>query len=446
MKVTLCVLGALILLSSITSIFNNLVIVEDASAQQLQKGADDMYSGYENSVQPNVYKKNNPNEYSSYDNYQPAEYGKAYTPSYNDGYVKNYNNIDDRYSEYPTEDNKYECRTGPFEGFFVSSVEFCKFKFDDKDRKDNKTGAQGPEGPKGDTGATGSQGAKGDTGATGSQGAKGDKGDTGPRGPAGSVNIFQCGPETNNVGANVTDLRLCQAPNDANLCPADTDLEDVYVTDPTTECNIFATCESTTPLGIALGLAAGETVEVADEELCSLAVPTDFVLEQCPAGTNNAGALVTNATLCEAPNDDNICPAFTDLEGVYVEDPTTDCTIFATCLAGSPLGVSLGLPPGGSVEVADPQLCNLDVPEEVELTTCPAGTNNAGALVTNATLCEAPNDDNICPAFTDLEGVYVEDPTTDCTIFATCLSWFTIRSIFGLTTRRKCRSSRSTAM
>jgi hypothetical protein len=43
---------------------------------------------------------------------------------------------------------KYECRTGPFEGFFVSSVEFCKFnKFDDKDRKDiryNRTGTQGP--------------------------------------------------------------------------------------------------------------------------------------------------------------------------------------------------------------------------------------------------------------------------------------------------------------
>ena len=34
--------------------------------------------------------------------------------------------------------NKYECRTGPFEGFFVSSVEFCKHvKFDkDNDRKD----------------------------------------------------------------------------------------------------------------------------------------------------------------------------------------------------------------------------------------------------------------------------------------------------------------------
>ncbi len=37
------------------------------------------------------------------------------------------------YGQYPTDDKKYECRTGPFEGFFVSSVEFCKnIKFDDK--------------------------------------------------------------------------------------------------------------------------------------------------------------------------------------------------------------------------------------------------------------------------------------------------------------------------
>ena len=61
----------------------------------------------------------------------------------------------DMYSQYPTDDNKYQCRTGPFEGFFVSSVEFCKFnKFDDrkdKDRKDtnNITGTQGPPGPSG---------------------------------------------------------------------------------------------------------------------------------------------------------------------------------------------------------------------------------------------------------------------------------------------------------
>ena len=40
---------------------------------------------------------------------------------------------DSAYSQYPTDDNKYQCRTGPFEGFFVSSVEFCKHvKFDDR--------------------------------------------------------------------------------------------------------------------------------------------------------------------------------------------------------------------------------------------------------------------------------------------------------------------------
>ena len=46
---------------------------------------------------------------------------------------------------------KYECRTGPFEGFFVSSVEFCKFKFDDNKRynRDNRTGTQGPPGLQG---------------------------------------------------------------------------------------------------------------------------------------------------------------------------------------------------------------------------------------------------------------------------------------------------------
>ena len=99
-------IGALLLLSSVTGIFNNLVVVEDASAQQY-----------------------------------------------------------DYYSEYPTEEYKYECRTGPFEGFFVSSVEFCKhIKFDDKDRKDrdrdNRTGTQGPPGPQGHTGPQGPAGGR----------------------------------------------------------------------------------------------------------------------------------------------------------------------------------------------------------------------------------------------------------------------------------------------
>ena len=56
---------------------------------------------------------------------------------------------DNSYSKYPTDDKKYECRTGRFEGFFVSSVEFCnhvKFYNDRKDHtRDNKIGPPGPQ-------------------------------------------------------------------------------------------------------------------------------------------------------------------------------------------------------------------------------------------------------------------------------------------------------------
>jgi collagen triple helix repeat protein len=89
---------------------------------------------------------------------------------------------DSSYSQYPTDDNKYQCRTGPFEGFFVSSVEFCKHvKFDDNkdDRKDNRTGTQGPPGP---VGPEGIQGPPGPTGAAGPQGIQGIEG---PQGLAG---------------------------------------------------------------------------------------------------------------------------------------------------------------------------------------------------------------------------------------------------------------------
>jgi Collagen triple helix repeat (20 copies) len=95
----------------------------------------------------------------------------------------NYNN--NKYSQYPTKENKYECRTGPFEGFFVGSVEFCKFNFDkDDDRKDtsrdNRTGAQGPPGP---AGPQGPQGIQGETGSRGETGA------TGPQGPSGITQL-----------------------------------------------------------------------------------------------------------------------------------------------------------------------------------------------------------------------------------------------------------------
>jgi hypothetical protein len=84
----------------------------------------------------------------------------------NYGYQDDYSYGDSYYSKYPTDDKNYECRTGPFEGFFVSSVEFCKHaKFDDKrdhkDNRDNRTGTQGPPGPPGPAGPAGPVGPAG---------------------------------------------------------------------------------------------------------------------------------------------------------------------------------------------------------------------------------------------------------------------------------------------
>ena len=183
------------------------------------------------------------------------------------------------------------------------------------------------------------------------------------------------------AGAVVTDPLLCEAPNDANVCPALTDLEGVYANNTDTDCNIFATCAFNSPLGISLNLTASQSVEVADAQLCELSVPG---VEVCTSGPM-AGAVVTDPLLCEAPNDANVCPALTDLEGVYANNTDTDCNIFATCAFNSPLGISLNLTASQSVEVADAQLCELSVPE-VEL----------------------------CPDDTDLEGVFVNDTDTDC--------------------------------
>jgi hypothetical protein len=99
---------------------------------------------------------------------------------------------DSSYSQYPTDDKKYECRTGPFEGFFVSSVEFCKHvKFNDnkRDNRDNRTGTQGPPGPQGPPGINGSNGAQGPPGPQGIQGIQGLQGQTGATGPGGFSQI-----------------------------------------------------------------------------------------------------------------------------------------------------------------------------------------------------------------------------------------------------------------
>ncbi len=129
----------------------------------------------------------------------------AFAQSY--GYEDNYSNdnsysdssYSDSYSAYPTDDKPYECQKGPFEGFFVSSVEFCdaKHKFDDRKNhrdRDNSTGTQGPPGPQvhkvhqelhGAQGPPGADGAQGPPGADGAQGPPGDDGAPGTPGTPG---------------------------------------------------------------------------------------------------------------------------------------------------------------------------------------------------------------------------------------------------------------------
>ena len=80
-------------------------------------------SSYDSTSYNKAYSPNN-NTSSSYDS---TSYNKAYSPynidkndKYPDSYIKS-----TEFSKYPTLDKIYECQTGPLEGFFTSSVEFC---------------------------------------------------------------------------------------------------------------------------------------------------------------------------------------------------------------------------------------------------------------------------------------------------------------------------------
>ena len=136
---------------------------------------------------------------------------------------------DSSYSRYPTDDKKYECRTGPFEGFFVGSVEFCKnVKFDKDDRKDrdNQTGTQGPAGPPGATGATGPSGIQGP------QGIQGVPGETGANGTPGPSRINSTSIYTVQGNVSITTDPNLPSPGIANsvaMCePGDTVLSGSY--------------------------------------------------------------------------------------------------------------------------------------------------------------------------------------------------------------------------
>ncbi len=119
-------MASLIVLSTVAAAIpmSNMNLFENAMAMEMNPNMNNdnshKYANYE-SYGANSYQQ--PNYYYSQD--------RQYDDKQN-SYTNDYNN----YNKYPTKDKPYECRTGPFEGFFVSSVEFCKHgKFNDK--KDN---------------------------------------------------------------------------------------------------------------------------------------------------------------------------------------------------------------------------------------------------------------------------------------------------------------------
>src|SRR5918994_4148593 len=237
---------------------------------------------------------------------------------------------DSFYSQIPTDDKKYECRTGPFEGFFVSSVEFCKhFKFDnDKDRKDirdrdNRTGTQGPPGPQGP------------------QGIQGPIGPNGTQGPPGIVN--------------------------AELCPAGTDLENVYVLNGTTaeSCDLE-------PLELNGTLAVNKTVTCTpNDTFPQSAAACEAILNSVPPSLFNITVTGNNPNPSEFPGSSlpvNVTLGAGDYEVTeevpFVIPPqagvtTTRTTNFAgDCTDVNPTD-SQSTEATGTIEAGESQICEI---------------------------------------------------------------------------------------
>jgi hypothetical protein len=181
----------------------NMNLFANANAQ----GMGQYDNSYQQSYGNDPYGGSSYDQSYGYDTYGPQQpsYGQQQPsydkPSYDSSSQSSYSD----YSDYKTKDKKYECRTGPFEGFFVSSVEFCDAKHDDKkrdhkDNRDNRTGQQGPQGPIGPQGPQGPIGPQGPPGANGTNGLPGAPGLPGANGTNGLPGA---------PGANGTDFPPC---------------------------------------------------------------------------------------------------------------------------------------------------------------------------------------------------------------------------------------------
>ncbi len=200
-------------------------------------------------------------------------------------------------------------------------------------------------------------------------------------------------------GVYVTDLDVCNTqPGVGITCPLDTDLPGVVVINEA-NCNIFEECDaSSTPLGQALN----QDVKVADSALCQLSnIPN---LQICDDGPFE-GFAVNDQDVCDTLDSVQICLETSDLPGVLTTNQET-CNIFETCDLNTPLGASIGQ----NVEVVDADICQL------QFAVCDSDSGLAKALgltgeiiVADEQLCEleVTSGTTTCPAGSDLAGVVV---------------------------------------
>ena len=111
----------LIILTIAAVPFVNMKVFTNAMAVVIDPSINDTSQNH--GVYPSTLKNdNNNNKYQLQSNNNDNN-------DYDDKKMSSYNsNYDDKNSKYPTRDKIYICHSGPFEGFYVGSVEFCDLR------------------------------------------------------------------------------------------------------------------------------------------------------------------------------------------------------------------------------------------------------------------------------------------------------------------------------
>ena len=131
--------ASLNLFSPATAMVQGMAQYDNNNNYQSTYGNDDPYANSYDDNKMNNYQSTYANDDPSANSYSNSyNYDKKQQPSYDKSYDKSSyskNSYGDKYNDHKDKVKEYECKKGPFEGFFTSSVEFCiKAKYDKHNR------------------------------------------------------------------------------------------------------------------------------------------------------------------------------------------------------------------------------------------------------------------------------------------------------------------------